>query len=143
MGTNGHADMGFPEHEFKFMLVRFDHPPDREQMIYGYSEVRKTRAIKWPKGMELPPANPNQLRWRPVNDEAETEVCAVFLNHPSLRTRHVNLGYYDVTPQYKLWLAEQKAAETPIPEIKISAAPIGKKVEVPVTDAPKAGRKAA
>jgi hypothetical protein len=143
MGANGHADKGFPQDEFKFMLVRFDHPPDREQTIYGYSEVRRTRAVKWPKGMELPPTNPNQMRWRPKDDEAETEVCALFLNNQSLRTRHVNLGYYDVTAQYRLWQAEQKTAETPIPEIKVVSGPIGRKVEVPVTEPPKPGRKAA
>lgn len=145
MGANGHADKGFPEELFLFMLVRFDDLPDRERTIYGYNEVRRTRCIKWPKGMELPPRNPNQLRWRPITDEAESEVAAVFLNSKHLRAREIKLGWYDVTEAYKVWLKEQREMEqkNQVPAVQVATGAIGKKVEIPVQEPSKAGRKAA
>lgn len=144
MGANGHADKGFPEDAFTFMLVRFDDLPDRERTIYGYSEVRRSRCIKWPKGMELPPRNPNQLRWRPITDEAETEVAAVFLNSKHLRAREIKLGWSDVTEAYRRWEKEQKEKEAQeVPTVQAATGAYGKKVEIPVQEGPKAGRKAA
>lgn len=147
--ANGHAEKGFPVDEngkpaeFRYMLVRFDDLPDREATVYGYSEVRRTRCVKWPKGMELPKTNPNQVRWRPKDEDAETEVCALFLNSPHLATRMKKLGWYDVTDDYRVWQREQQEQEKPVqtPPPKPVSTIVGRRVEVP--EAPKAGKKAA
>lgn len=111
-----HPESGIPDRStFKHFLVRFDKKPDMLWKEYGYAEVATSRQVKWPKGMPLPKANPNQLAFRPASPTAETPVVAQFVKSSQFAERLVKLGYVDVTVTYDAWLREQVGGVTKIP----------------------------
>ena len=111
-----HSETGIPDRStFRHFLVRFDKKPDMLWKEYGYAEVATSRQVKWPKGMALPKANPNQLAFRPASPVAETLVVGQFLKSSQFAERLIKLGYVDVTVAYDAWLREQEGSVTKIP----------------------------
>ncbi len=105
------AEKGIPERTtWAHMMVRFDSDPKFIQREGGWGEVKLSRQVVWPKGMELPKRNPNQLRTRPATPDDEKTVCAIFLLTRPLRDRLLKLGWVEVTREYDDWVALQKQA---------------------------------
>jgi hypothetical protein len=112
-----------PREEWSFLLVRFDRDPKMLWKEYGYSEVASSRRLLWPKGMELPKRNPNQLRYRPVSPDKPCEVVAICIRQKALKERLCKLGYVDVTQAYDEWVVLQTPQvikiDVPIPPTRL------------------------
>lgn len=99
---------------YRYVVARYDWPPNLTYSVANYGETRETRIIDWPEEWELPKgrSNPNSpTRKKPA-------VVMAFVNDRHLKDRCVRFnGWYDISEQWFALLGHPLSGPTPGVEV--------------------------